>query len=144
MLRISGRRGGGGSQKERARLCFPMGSVFGDSEGHTWDGSSWWRLVSLLAFWESWQEGHLAAIFLLHMAWALKIAPRVLLLVWVLYSWTLEAALLTCIPDQEYVLDSKIEKLWICIKSHMLCCKNFHCACFRIELTLHTEYFSFT
>ena len=42
------------------------------------------------------------------------------------------------------VLDSKTETVSICIKSHMLCCKNFHCACFRIELTLHTGYVSFT
>lgn len=63
-----------------------------------------------------------------------------------LSSWALASALLACKHDRdlEYVVDSKTETLLICITSHMLCCKNFHCACFRIELTLHTEYFSFT
>lgn len=28
-------------QKEKDRLCFPVGSVFGDSKGHKWNGSSW-------------------------------------------------------------------------------------------------------
>lgn len=41
------------------------------------------------------------------------------------------------VTEMEYALDSKTETLLICITSHMLCCKNFHCACFRIELTLH-------
>lgn len=47
------------------------------------------------------------------------------------------------VTETEYELDSKTATVLIYIKSHMLCCKNVHCACFRIELTLHTEYFSF-
>lgn len=130
-------------QKEEDRFCFPIG-------GH------WGRRVRLWGGWYSGlpnkrlgqeKERQLCAILILkvQMVWAWRITAGVVLLAWALCSWTLESALLTRERDRglAYELDSRTDTVLICIKSHMLCCRDFHCACFRTELTLLTECFSF-